>query len=296
MNRSRFVTIVLLLSSMTLGCGQQRRQPSAAPDSTTTFRDTHELIQATLWVQTAAEYEALAGAAYRNAQHTLASALNDRSWTAVTEQSGAFQDLPPAVVLDLDETVLDNSAFQAQLVIDRTIYSPPRWTAWVKRRQATLIPGAKRFLEFAQSRSVKIFFVTNRRQRHGQDAADDEEAPTISNLRALGVEATGENVLCAGENGWTSDKTARRAAVAATHRILLLVGDDMNDFVSTAGMTVDERRALARSHEAKWGERWVLIPNPQYGSFESAAVALPGNTPDAVVLEKKRSLLRGIRE
>ena len=79
MNRSRFVTIVLLLSSMTLGCAQQRRQPSATPDSTTTLRDTHELIQATLWVQTAAEYEALAGAAYRNAQRTLASAVDDRS-------------------------------------------------------------------------------------------------------------------------------------------------------------------------------------------------------------------------
>jgi 5'-nucleotidase (lipoprotein e(P4) family) len=268
-----------------------RTAPSASADAA---RDTHELLEGTLWVQTSAEYASLTAAAYRHAQRALDEALKDAAWSAATEQQRAFESLPPAVILDLDETVLDNSPVQAQIVLDRTVYSRQLWKAWVDRKEARLVPGAKAFLDHAASRGVTVYFVTNRRHGQAADGRDDEERPTIENLTTLGIATTAERVLCAGENGWTSDKSARRALVAQTHRVLLLVGDDLNDFVSATALTPDQRRALAETYASRWGERWVLIPNPLYGSFDAAAVALPAAATDAEVLRRKRSLLRGV--
>ncbi|HET7219690.1 MAG TPA: HAD family acid phosphatase [Vicinamibacterales bacterium] len=287
-----------LAAVLAVGGCSQRAQPRTSPVSPaatapTALRDTHELLEGTLWVQTSAEYASLAAAAYRNGQRALDEALQDATWTAATEQRHGFESLPPAVILDLDETVFDNSPMQAQLVLDRTVYSRPLWKKWVDRREAGLVPGAKAFLDYAASHGVKVLFVTNRRRGQAADGSDDEEKPTIDNLNALGIIATDDVVLCAGENGWTSDKTDRRAVIAQTHRILLLVGDDLNDFISTGALTPAQRRDLAARYESRWGERWVLIPNPLYGSFDSAAVALPPNTPDGEVLRKKRSVLRG---
>ena len=128
------VTAVLVAGACSrhAACRRRPRQPRAAVGRGATA---HELLEGTLWVQTSAEYAALATAAYRHGQLALDDALADKTWTAATEQNGAFAPLPPAVILDLDETVLDNSRMQAQLVIDRTVYSRERWKAWVDRRR-----------------------------------------------------------------------------------------------------------------------------------------------------------------
>src|SRR5690242_6899130 len=86
--------------------------PSAAANATAPRR-THENLNAVVWTQTAAEYRAVAKQAYRLARLQLDAALADPTWTAATEQTNVSPTLPPAIVLDLDETVLDNSAFQA---------------------------------------------------------------------------------------------------------------------------------------------------------------------------------------
>jgi acid phosphatase len=147
---------------------------------------------------------------------------------------------------------------------------------------AGLLPGALNFISQAAARGVKVFFITNR------TAA--EQVKTLKNLEALGIAASDETVLCTGENGWTSDKSDRRAEVAKTHRILLLIGDDMNDFVSIAKMNPDQRLELAKTHEARWGRTWILIPNPTYGSWERSLY--PGISNDPEVLAKKRSLVK----
>ena len=235
-------------------------------------------------MQTSAEFWALASGSYRHAQDTLQVALQDKTWTAALEQTSGYESLPPAVILDLDETVLDNVPLEAQLVLDRTGSLQPRWGQWTSQGRAPLVAGAREFLAFAASRGVRAFFVTNR--------AAGEQHTTLKNLIDQGLSATDDTLMVVGENGWTSDKTARRAAVAKTHRILLLVGDDMNDFVSTAKLTPEQRVNLARTHAARWGQRWVLIPNPLYGSWERALY--PGVTGDEEILEKKRELLKGI--
>jgi 5'-nucleotidase (lipoprotein e(P4) family) len=150
---------------------------------------------------------------------------------------------------------------------------------------AAAIPGAQSFITFAETRGVKVFFVTNR--------AASEQAATLKNLAALGIAASDETVLTLGENGWTSDKTARRAQIARSYRVLLLVGDDMNDFVATAKLTALQRVDLARKHADRWGRSWILLPNPVYGSWERALYA--GLTNDAEILQRKRGQLKGFR-
>lgn len=251
----------------------------------THLRDTHEGLQGVLWMQTSAEYHVLAETAYQRAQVLLESALQDPQWTAATEQTNAYQTLPPAVILDLDETVLDNSPFQAQLSLERTYYQTNIWADWVKRAHAGAIPGAIDFLKAAAKKGVRVVFVTNRTK--------EEETATLANLAALGISTKGEWVLCSGENGWVSDKTERRRVIAQTHRIVLLIGDDMNDFISTSKLTPEARVKLAKIHEARWSQHWVLIPNPTYGSWDRAIY--PNVRDDAEILAKKFKTLKGFR-
>lgn len=277
---------VVSFGVLTTACATSAIKPNAVPSAkiasaSSVQRDTHERLHGVLWGQTAAESWALAASTYRLAGSALDAALANPSWTAALEQTAGYETLPPAVVLDLDETVLDNSQFQGQLVFDRTDYVQDTWNAWVAAKAAAAVPGAVEFVSLAKQKGVTVFFVTNRRL--------SEQADTLDNLKGLGIIATDADVLCTDENGWTSDKTARRAFLAKTHRLLLLIGDDMNDFVSTAGLTSEARMKLAQSHSDRWGRSWMLIPNPLYGSWEAALYKR--GTPDDEVLQIKRALV-----
>jgi 5'-nucleotidase (lipoprotein e(P4) family) len=278
---------VWMLSSACASRSTPARTPAgtAASGLVTANRDTHEGLNGVLWMQTAAEYWAIASAAYRGAQVTLEESMRDTSWTASLEQGSGYESRPGAVIFDLDETVLDNSRFQAQLVLERTLYQSAMWEAWVDEMAAGLVPGAKDFIAFAEGKGIRTFYVTNR--------TVGEQDKTLKNLAALGISASDATVLCVGENGWTSDKTPRRAEIAKTHRVLLLVGDDMNDFVSTANLSPLQRVALAQTHSRFWGKAWVLLPNPLYGSWERALY--PGLIQDNEILARKRSQVKGFR-
>jgi 5'-nucleotidase (lipoprotein e(P4) family) len=224
-----------------------------------------EGLNATVWVQTSAEAQIAARQAYFLAARQLDAALRNKRWSAAIEQGKGFETLPPAVILDLDETVLDNSPYQARLVRDNASYSGEGWAAWVAQASAEAIPGAQGFLKYAHRRGVRIYYVSNRGKA--------EEAATRENLRRLGLPLGGpaDHVLMSGERpDWTSDKTSRRRFVAKTHRVLLLVGDDLNDFVPAKPLTVQARRNLLQRYANFWGERWIMLSNPLYGSWEGA--------------------------
>ncbi len=229
-----------------------------------TGRTPHPTLQATLWVQTAAEYRALTEGTYNEATESLDGALADSTWTAAVEQTGEYAALPPAVIVDIDETVLDNSAFQARVIRQGGEFDPELWDAWIAEAAARPIPGALEFTREADRRGVTVFYVTNREQ--------PQEAATRRNLEDLGFPLAAEVdvVLTRGEREeWESDKTTRRAAVATEYRILLLAGDDLNDFVD-ARISRELREELVRRHEANWGEKWFVLPNPVYGSWEGS--------------------------
>lgn len=287
------VAVVLALP----GCSA-RRPVAAAPAAPAvtaaaaapapSLRDTHENLNAVLWVQTAVEYRAVAIGAYAHARALLDAALNDPSRSAAIEQQGQPLPVPTAVVLDVDETVLDNSPYQAQQTFDRAgRFDPAQWNRWVKLASAEAVPGALDFLHYARSRGVRVFLVTNR------DGATEQEA-TAENLRRLGFDISVDDIMCPDEQGWTRDKTGRRAHIAKDHRIVLLVGDDFGDFVSVAGATPERRRALLAQHESFLRDRWVAIPNPTYGSWESVLSAGLADRSDEALLKAKWAAMRGM--
>ena len=227
-----------------------------------------ENLHATLWTQTATEYRALAVQTYAVALDRLDDALADSSWSADVEQlrAGGFEALPPAVILDVDETVLDNAPYQARLVRDGGAYSSETWKAWVEEAAATAVPGALDFTRAADSLGVAVIYLTNRR--------DDEEEATRRNLDALGfpIATNFDAVVTRGERPEfaPSDKAPRRAAVAERFRIVQQLGDNLGDFLSGVDTTIEARHRLADAYAGWWGERWFVLPNPQYGSWESA--------------------------
>ena len=286
----------------TNSCGATAKRP-AAPQPTiaagTPLR-THENLNATLWMQTAVEYRASALQAYHTARLALDAAIADPHWTAATEQAGDASAKPLAIVLDLDETVLDNSPFEARMIADSTLdrpvpYDENVWRRWVSERKATAIPGAAEFLRYAASRHVTPIYISNRNVKDA-DGKDTGEAATLDVLRRLNIPADADTLLMRGENGWdASDKGSRRAFVAAKYRILLLVGDNLEDFISVRDKSMGGRDLLASRYDDWWGSKWIVLPNPTYGSWESAiTLGAPPNDP-AAALARKYAALRAAR-
>jgi len=251
----------------------------------------HEGLDAVLWMQTSAEFKAAAHSAYTQAGRAVDIALAAPEWTAAPEQSGQYEFLPPAVIVDIDETILDNSLFEGELVRSHGRYSDSLWNTWVSQARAEAIPGSLKFIRYCEQKNVKVFYITNR-------SAKDEEA-TKKNLSALGYPVTPEPdvMLCLGERPeWnSSDKGTRRAYVAKTHRILVMVGDDLGDFLSGIKDTPQIRDALLEKHIDKFGERWFIIPNPAYGSWERSLYDFRNNLSHEEILKMKNAFIESFR-
>ena len=278
-------TLVICAALASGSCAARTSSPATPPAPPAAASETrpHENLNAVAWVQSSVEYEAAAVQAYRLASIQLDAALADTSWSAAIEQTGDASKLPPAVILDIDETALDNSPFQARGVRDNTPYSEQAWQRWVTEARARAVPGATEFARYAAGKGVTVFFVTNR--------MSGIEKPTRANLAAAGfpLDANVDTVLSRGEKPeWSaSGKGPRRTFIAASYRILLLIGDDLGDFVVNPAGTPDERRAHTAPNADWWGRRWIMLPNPTYGSWERAVI---GTSKDPIAA--KRAALR----
>ncbi len=218
-------------------------------------------VLALAWVQASAEHEAATLTVYQSAHAALDRALADTTWSAALEQSDDFSALPPAIVVDVDETVLDNSPYQVRNLLDGKGFDKATWGAWVAEAHADEVRGAAAFLAAADARGVDVFYVSNREA--------DQVEPTRANLAALGFPDTADAHTFLFRDG-TSDKSARRTAVAATHRVVLVFGDNLFDFVESPKPDLTARLAMVHDHQAWWGTRWFLVPNPLYGSWDDA--------------------------
>ena len=218
---------------------------------------------------------------YRAALESLRESLADPSWTAEPSQGGDLSALPPAVVMDIDESVLDNSESEVRLLLQGTCFDafPASWDAWVAERKAPAVPGAVEFIRSARmlkdpaGRSVRVFFVTNREcgKRPASDAPCPQQEDTAANLRSLGLgtDALLDELLVRGERpGWDGEKLSRRQEIARGYRIVLNIGDDLADFLPEVRRQTVAERDLARcTRDAFWGRRWFMLPNPVYGSW-----------------------------
>lgn len=164
--------------------------------------------------------------------------------------------LPPAVIVDVDETVLDNSPYELENLRAGRSYSPTTWKAWTARAEARACPGALDFLTYAASRGCAVYYITNR------DA--DEKGATIANLARLGFPMADSAHVRTMEG--TSDKTVRRDDVRRAHRVVLLVGDQLTDFEQVLkDRSVDLGLPAMYGMSAPLAKDFILLPNATYG-------------------------------
>jgi 5'-nucleotidase (lipoprotein e(P4) family) len=229
-----------------------------------------------LWTANAAEYYAVSQQVYRSASDALPGFIADQSWSAIPYQTGA-DELPPAIIMDIDQTLVNGVDFQLG-------YQPPftadKFNGWNATHTATAVPGAPEFVQLARDAGVQVFFLTNRFCDHAPQNACQQKTITMQDLYEAGIPAVDSEVSLAGERpGWGSEKKVRRDYIAERYRVIMLFGDDLGDFIPcvrrtpsgpcTQGGTVANRLELTTEHVAYWGAGWYILPNPMYGSWTS---------------------------
>jgi 5'-nucleotidase (lipoprotein e(P4) family) len=192
-------------------------------------------------------------------------------------------DLPLAISVDVDETVLDNSPFEARVILTNEGY-PKGWREWIKLAKAKPIPGAVEFLTYAHSKGVRIFYVTNRKE--------EEKADTAKNLKETGFpDVTEETLLFRAAD---SNKEPRREKIRQKYRLVFLMGDNLNDLdkVFDQKTPADKVRAVEASKD-KFGTEYFVLPNPMYGDWEGALYQFNFNRPEEEKFRIRREALTG---
>jgi 5'-nucleotidase (lipoprotein e(P4) family) len=211
------------------------------------------LLLSVLWFQKSAEMQALYYQGYNIAKSSLAEKLM---------KSGNSQ--PKAVIMDIDETILDNSPVEAFQIIKNVPFSDSLWLEWVKKACARPLPGVLDFVKYAESRGVEIFYVTNRK-------SPEEYKPTLSNLLKMGFPfADSIHIVLKTD---VSSKEARRKTISEKFDVLLLIGDNIADFDVVFDKRDDDLGVGAvKDNMSKFGDRFIILPNPMYGPWINAAI------------------------
>jgi 5'-nucleotidase (lipoprotein e(P4) family) len=289
--------LVAALALASVAC--KRSDPAPAPAvadptgaaSTADAAAPDDNLNAVLWVQGSAEYRAVAQTLYRAAADKLDVALAEQHWDALVpgERGNPASGLPPAVILDVDETVLDNSPYQARLVRDGREYNEVTWDRWVAEKKAKPVPGVVDFARAATAKGITLLYLSNR--------AEHLQAATLENLRTAGLPVKDDSVFLGlgtvvpdcEQNG--SEKNCRRRLAGQQYRVLMQFGDQLGDFAEILANTPAGRQQLLDEYRDWFGERWWMLPNPTYGSWEPAIFNNDWRQPRAARRQAKREAL-----
>ncbi len=208
------------------------------------------MVLATNWYQQAAEMRAIYYQTYFFAKERLI--LNKKALKSTKK---------PAVVLDIDETILNNSPSQAKAIVTGKSFSKETWKVWTDLAIAEALPGAVDFTNFAKNQGVEVFYISNR--------DTSELQSTVKNLQEKGFpNAKAEYILLRTS---TSDKTPRREQVSQNYEIILFVGDNLTDFSEMYAKRSDDMAfGLVDENKADFGTKFIVLPNPMYGEWEKA--------------------------
>ena len=206
-----------------------------------------------LWMRTSAEYRALAYQGYNVAMNAVKMAVTDPS----------HQRKPLAIVLDADETVVDNTKLMGESIVNGNgRFDAPWWRQAVYQGKSQAMPGAVEFLNEVHKQGVEIFYVSNRYAPVNLDV-------TIQNFKELGFPSVDKDHVLLFEKD--SDKQPRFDAIAKKYSVVLYMGDNAGDFpIGTKGKTLAERNGIIDAHKEDFGTTFVVFPNPAYGSWVSA--------------------------
>ncbi|HSX59218.1 MAG TPA: HAD family acid phosphatase [Tahibacter sp.] len=265
--------------------------PEAPRPPPLTYAETN--LNATLWAQGTVEHDMAYRGIYAQATRQITLALKQKDWDALpkSERKKPARGLKPAVIVDVDETVLDNSPYQARLIRDGKEFDEYSWDQWCREQRALALPGALEFAQAAAAKGVTVFYLTNRAQ-HLNEA-------TLANLRGAGFPVAeketvflGLGTVVEGCEASGSDKGCRRELIGRRYRVLALVGDQLGDFIDVDNNTVAARAEAAKPYANWFGERWFMLPNPTYGSWDSALLGNQRGAEAPVKHQIRRDALR----
>ncbi|MDZ7847813.1 MAG: 5'-nucleotidase, lipoprotein e(P4) family [Owenweeksia sp.] len=251
---------LMVVAGLMAACGGNQDVVSSAEAA-----QAEQGVMSTLWLQRSAEAAVLRQQTY------------DYAWLVLQENLNQLKGgAPPAVILDIDETVLDNTPYEATLIRQGTTYTPSNWRKWVGMAQAPLVPGAKEFLKLTASKGIEIFYISNR--------SDELLESTLNNLQKYDLpNADAKHVLLKKE---TSDKSARSEMVMSAFQVVLIIGDQMGDF--SQGY---EQFIAGEDLYPKLKGHFIVMPNPMYGRYDPAQNEAGQNyTPTQRVKARKKAL------
>ena len=257
-NKKLVMTISSVLATVVLatGCAQkteEKKEENKSGDNKITLTydqlRSRENTMGSLWYQNAAEVDALYQQGYNVATSKLKELLKQPT------------SKPYSIVLDIDETVLSNIPFQVKMVKDGTAFNPKLWDEWVQKAEAKPVAGAKEFLQFADKNKVQIYYISDR--------TDAQVDATIKNLEAQGLPVQGRDHLMFKKEGDKS-KEGRRQEVLKHTNLVMLFGDNLVDFAEFSTKSEEDRDKMFEQLKAEFGDKFIIFPNPMYGSWESA--------------------------
>ncbi len=225
-----------------------------------------------VWQQKAAEYKAPCFQAYNTARLQLDLLLKEP------------HNKPLAVVTDIDETILDNSPYQVHSALKNEEYTDSSWIVWTKRVECDTVPGGLSFFQYAKSKGVSVFYITNR--------LEEERGQTLKELQRWNFpDATNDHlILKTGPSG----KGSRRDIISANYDIVMLFGDNLSDFSSVFDKKpLAERDDQTRKNATMFGSTFIVLPNVMYGDWESALYNYQYTLP---VMQKDSVIMRGLRK
>jgi len=234
------------LTILAVSCNQPTETDTVKENAA---KNSEHLTQSVLWYQKSGEMVALYYQGYNFARIMLDSYLKN-----------ADKKSKKAVIVDIDETILNNSPYQAWLIKNDSCYTKGSWFSWVEKSLADTIPGALGFLNYAKICGVEVFYISNRGK------AEIEQ--TKKNLNQFGFPfVDDQHLLFKTEKG--SSKEPRRVAIAKDYKIILLCGDNLADFSAV----FDDRKIgsfndTVLKYRSDFGKKFIMLPNPMYGDWD----------------------------
>lgn len=274
LTRSKMLAIATVM--LVAAACAPKQQIVETPPVNTSEQLSNQLVQSVLWYQSSVERKMIYAMSFKRAEQLLKQ--NMQKYGKSKKQL--------AVVVDIDETILDNSPYEGYLIKNQMAFTPETWQHWVNKAKADLLPGSRDFLTKVEQSGIEIFYISNR-------SMEDLE-PTMQNLRMHELPFIDPGHIMLKTD--LSSKTDRKKVIQESYKIILSVGDQYSDFDSEGyalNFEVGMEQANYQLADSVLNH-FVLLPNPMYGEFEKMIAPNRDDVSTESKLEMRAQAIKGM--
>lgn len=225
------------------------------------------------WMQSSAEYQAVLLQTFKSASQKLTEFALRGQQTAMLEQleQKNLSQLPIAILIDLDDTLVSTMAYRGELALDRDQHSQRLFQRWVDTEKAPLLPGVISLLQQAAKLNVRVLLISNRRCLAMPRDPCPAKTQALNMLKKVSLNFPREQMFFQQEyTDWKADQTSRRAFIASRYRVVMIVADDLNQMIpGIISLPAASRVKQLEQYQSLIGKHWFILPNPVYGSWRN---------------------------